>query len=119
MYEIVFYKDRRGKMPVLEYIEILSSKKGKDGEKRADKILRYIDVLQEYGLLAGEPYIKHVDGDIYELRPVDDRILFAAWTGKSFVLLSHFVKKTQKTPRREIDKAKKLLKDFREREKDE
>lgn len=33
-----------------------------------------------------------------------------------FVLLHHFIKKTQKTPKREIDQAKRYLKDFKERE---
>ena len=47
--------------------------------------------------------MKHLEGDIWELRPLRDRILFAAWVGDSFVLLHHFVKKTQKTPQREID----------------
>ena len=44
-----------------------------------------------------------------------DRILFVAWFDGSFVLLHHFVKKTQKTPRREIEKAKRELKDLKER----
>jgi len=35
--------------------------------------------------------------------------------GKSFILLHHFVKKTQKTPSREIDQAKRNLTDYRER----
>ena len=38
-----------------------------------------------------------------------------AWLDGSFVLLHHFVKKTPKTPRREIDKAKRELKDIKER----
>ncbi|MCR5197101.1 MAG: type II toxin-antitoxin system RelE/ParE family toxin [Pseudobutyrivibrio sp.] len=36
-----------------------------------------------------------------------------------FVLLHQFVKKTQKTPRREIEQAKRELRDFLERSKDE
>lgn len=63
----------------------------------------------------GEPYIKHLEADIWELRPIRDRILFVAWKGNSFVLLHHFVKKTQKTPRREIEKAKRELDDLRKR----
>ncbi|WP_353477518.1 type II toxin-antitoxin system RelE/ParE family toxin [Clostridium sp. MD294] len=45
-------------------------------------------------------------------------MLFAAWDGKSFVLLHHFVKKTQKTPKREIEQAKRNLTDYRERSKE-
>ena len=60
--------------------------------------------------------MKHLEGEIWELRPLRDRILFVAWLDGSFVLLHHFVKKTQKTPRREIDKAKRELKDLKESE---
>ncbi len=41
--------------------------------------------------------------------------MFFGYDGKQFVLLSHFIKKTQKTPKREIDKAKRLMKDYLER----
>ena len=37
------------------------------------------------------------------------------WVNDSFVLLSHFMKKTQKTPKREIEKAKRLYADLKER----
>ena len=36
---------------------------------------------------------------------------------KSFILLSHFIKKTQKTPQREIDKAQRLMDEYKERSK--
>lgn len=72
-------------------------------------------ILKQYGTMAGEPYMKHLDGDIWELRPLRDRILFVAWHEGSFVLLHSFVKKTQKTPAREIDKAKRELADLKER----
>ena len=79
------------------------------------KIYEYIKYLSEVGQGAREPYVKHLDGDIWELRPIRDRILFAAWNGQSFILLHHFIKKTQKTPQREIDRAKRNLADYRER----
>ena len=55
------------------------------------------------------------DEEIWELRPLRDRILFVAWLDGSFVLLHPFVKKTQKTPRGEIEKAKRELQDLKER----
>lgn len=73
----------------------------------------------EHGTAAGESYVKHLDGEIWELRPLRDRILFFAWDGKSFILLSHFMKSTQKTPKSEIEKAKRLMKDFRERSRED
>lgn len=59
--------------------------------------------------------MKHLDGEIWELRPMNGRILFAAWHKCSYVLLHYFTKKTQKTPRREIEKAKRELADLIER----
>lgn len=109
MYKIYFYKDRSGTEPVREYIEELARKKDKDSRVKLNKIRDYINILSDYGVQAGEPYIKHLDGAIWELRPLRDRVLFAAWVDGSFILLHHFVKKTQKTPAREIEKAKREL----------
>lgn len=52
-------------------------------------------ILSEHGTRVGEPYMKHIDGDIWELRPLRDRIFFFGWNGDSFVLLHQFMKKTQ------------------------
>ncbi len=70
-------------------------------------------MLKEQGLSLGTPYIKHLDNDIWELRPLRDRILFAYWDNNKFIILSQFVKRTQKTPKREIEKAKSYLEDYK------
>ena len=44
--------------------------------------------------------------DIWELRLGNNRVLFFYHRDNTFVLLHHFRKKTQKTPKREINKAK-------------
>ena len=115
MYQVRFYKDKNGNAPVEEYILELASKKDKNSRIKLNKIRDYIKVLSEYGTRCGEPYIKHLYSDIWELRPLRDRILFAAWDGERFILLHHFMKQTQKTPRREIEQAKRELKDFKQR----
>lgn len=115
LYEIHFYKDKSGKEPVKEYIIELASKKDKNSRIKLNKIMDYIKALSEYGTRAGEPYMKHLDGNIWELRPLKDRILFAAWDGNGFVLLHVFMKQTQKTPQREIKRAKQNLTDYQER----
>lgn len=115
MYEIKYYADKKGKSPIREFILELAARKDKDSRIRLNKIRDYIKALSLHGATLGEPYMKKISGDIWELRPASDRIMFAVWTGKGFVLLSHFMKKTQKTPPAEIEKAKRLLKDFRER----
>ncbi|MDO4834456.1 MAG: type II toxin-antitoxin system RelE/ParE family toxin [Bacillota bacterium] len=65
-------------------------------------------VLRSEGTRAGEPFVKHLDGEIRELRPLRNRILFAAWHQETLVLLHCFVKKSQKTPKRGSKKAQYL-----------
>lgn len=115
MYTIFFYREKDGSRPVADYILELASKKDKNSRVKFNKIQDYIKALKEFGLQLKEPYIKHLDGEIWELRPLRDRILFVAWHNGSFVLLHHFMKKTQKTPAREIEKAKRELQDLIER----
>ncbi|MDR1256957.1 MAG: type II toxin-antitoxin system RelE/ParE family toxin, partial [Spirochaetaceae bacterium] len=98
MYEVVFYRDKNGKEPVNEYLQELARRQGKDSRIKLNKIQDYIEALKVYGTTAGEPYMKHIEGEIWELRPIRDRILFAAWTAGSFVMLHQFMKKTQQTP---------------------
>jgi phage-related protein len=73
--------------------------------------------LSNTGQQAKEPYVKHIRGNIWELRPIRDRILFVAWDGKSFILLHYFMKKTEKTPQREIEQAERNLADWIEKSK--
>ena len=74
-----------------------------------------IDLLCEKGTQIGEPVVKHIEDDICELRPLDNRILFAYYKDNAFILLHHFVKKTRKTPPRETKQAKRNLADYIER----
>ena len=115
MHKIYFYKDKDGNESVAEYISELAGKKDKDSRIKLTKIRDYMKVLSEYGTQAGVPYIKHIDSEIWELRPLRDRIFFVAWVNGSYVLLHQFMKKTQKTPAREIEKAKREFADLTER----
>ncbi len=115
MHKVRFYQDRNGKEPVFDYLKELACKKDKDSRIKLSKINDYIEALSVYGTQIGEPYIKHLDGAIWELRPLRDRIFFVAWHNGDYVLLHVFMKKTQKTPKREIEKAKRELADMIDR----
>ena len=103
------YRDKDGKEPAADFIDSLSN------EARA-KVFRIIKLLKEYGVLLKEPYTKQIRGEIRELRVKDKqgaiRILYFTYTGRRFILLHGFIKKTDKTPEREIEIAEKRMNDF-------
>jgi len=117
MYEVIFYSNDKGYEPIAEYIINLRNKSNTDKNARINfnKIVAYIDLLCEKGTRIGEPVTKHLDGEIWELRPLDNRFLYAYYKDNKFIILHHFTKKTNKTPPREIKQAKRNLDDFIER----
>lgn len=108
MYEIEFYEDKNGKSEIADFIKELNIKAATSKECRINfnKIAAYMDMLEEFGTRVGEPVTKHLDGEIWELRPLKNRLLYAYYKDNKFILLHHFTKKTQKTPKREIEQAK-------------
>jgi phage-related protein len=117
LYKVINYKDRAGNDEIKEYLYELAQKQNtKDARIKLNKIMEYIRQLETYGVAAGKPAIEHITGtELWELRPLRDRIFFAYWKDNTFVLLHHFVKKTQKTPPQEVKRAERNLKDFLER----
>lgn len=118
MYKIIFYEDKNGNSEVVSYIKELQkrSKKSKECRILFNKIVAYLDMLEEQGTRIGEPFTKHLEEDLWELRLLKHRFLYAYYKENTFVILHHFVKKTQKTPKRELENAKRKLMQLRERE---
>lgn len=114
MYEIEFYEDKNGKSEVADFIKELSRKSSakKDSRINFNKIVAYLDLLEEFGTRVGESVTKHLEGEIWELRPLRNRFLYAYYKDNKFIILHHFIKKTQKTPKRELEQAKKNLADY-------
>ena len=114
MYNILFYEDLHGESSLKTYIRTLRKRAKTDKSARIEfnKIVAYISMLQEQGLSLGMPYIKHLQGPLWELRPIDNRIFFAAYSTEGFVLLHAFRKSTRKTPPREIEQALKEYTEF-------
>ena len=116
VYKVVYYETEQGRCEIEEYINLLNSKADKDSRIKLTKIAEYIRRLQAYGTTIGKPTIDKIEGtELWELRPLRDRIFFAYWKDNMFVLLHHFVKKTNKTPKNEIEQAERNLKDWKER----
>lgn len=117
MFEIVFYHRKNQKSEIEEYLDQLSQKSKKDKTNRIlkTKILTYLNALSEYGTRLGSPKVKYIEDEIWELRPLNNRIFFFMWKGDKIILLHHYIKKTKKMPRREFEKAMSNRKDFLER----
>lgn len=83
------------------------------------KLLVELDLLEENGPQLREPYSKHLEDGIFELRAKQGsditRVLYFFFVGKKIVLTNGFTKKTQKTPRAEITAAKKYRAEYIER----
>lgn len=117
MYNIIFYEDKKGNSKIKEFIHELNlkSKSDKNSSILFNKIVAYFDILEELGTRVGKPVTKHLEGDIWELRPLNNRILYAYYKDNTFIILHHFVKKTRKTPQKEIKQAIRNLRDYKER----
>ena len=113
VWEVLFYRDARGRAPVEQLIERLPS-------KLQARVLRSIDLLAEHGIGLKAPLAEKVTGEpFWELRIQQERnivrIFYFAATGRRMVLLHGFVKKSQRTPRREIEIARKRYEEYRSR----
>jgi len=74
------------------------------------KLEHFAELIEVHGIAAmREPYAKHLEGKLWELRLKGRsgiaRSLYVTVTGRRVVVLRTFVKKAQKTPRREIELA--------------
>jgi len=114
-WEIEYYVTSNGKCPVKEFIDTLSP----EGQA---KYIFITKLLKDFGIEVREPYVKQITGrrKLFEIRIKDksgiSRILYFAHSGKRFVLLHGFTKKTDKTPQREIEIAEQRMKDYLSRE---
>ncbi|MGF7213419.1 phage-related protein [Skermanella aerolata] len=82
------------------------------------KFVRIVQMIEGYGLeRVHEPYVKHLEGPLWEMRMKGkDGIARAAYvtaSGRRVVVVHVFVKKTQKTPRREIEQALKRAREVK------
>jgi len=72
----------------------------------------HIELLAERGVLLGEPYTRHLDGKLRELRfhigHASQRITYYIATGRRIILLTVF-QKTRQQERREIARAKRAM----------
>ena len=108
-FQVVFYDTPNGTLPARDFLD------GLDKKMRA-KMLHTIAILQEFGVETRLPYSEHLEDGIFELRAKQgsdiSRVLYFFFVGKKIILTNGFIKKTQKTPPREIELAKKYRSEY-------
>ena len=111
---IIFYEKANGASELWDFLERLRVKAStnKDSRIQYKLITLYIELLQNNGTRLPNTITKHIEEDIWELRPGNNRVFYFYHDNNSFVLLHSFRKKTNKTPRREISKAKSERDDY-------
>lgn len=114
MYEIEFYETEDGKCPIWDFLEALRLKAptNKDARIQHKQASLYIELLQKNGTHMNAEITKHLDDGIWELRPGNNRVFYFFYQNDTYVLLHQFRKKSQKTPKREIEKAKTERNDY-------
>lgn len=84
-----------------------------------NKISRDIEMLKNFGSILRMPHSEYLQDGIFQLRTQlgndISRVLYFFYDGKNIVLTNGFIKKTQVTPKNELEKAKKYRNDYLER----
>jgi phage-related protein len=112
-WSIVFYIEESGRNPVGEFLTSLDV-------KTQARFLASIEQLRVRNVSAREPLVRHLEDKIWELREESRgniyRLLYFFFSGRRIVFLHGFQKKTEKTPRGEVEIAMRRMKTFVRRE---
>ena len=112
MFTVEFYNTQDGKEPVSDFLDSL------DYKMRA-KLVSLLELLEEKGTSLRMPYSSYLEDGIFELRCIQgnnfSRVLYFFYIDKQIIVTNGFIKKTQKTPRKEIELAKSRRNDWLKR----
>lgn len=108
-YDVEFYELPNGTFPAYEFIEAQPL-------KMKTKIYKTIGLLEDFGSKLRKPYSESLGDGILELRTQIGsditRVLYFFIAGQKAILTHGFIKKTEKTPPEEKERAKKYRKDY-------
>lgn len=110
------YEDDQGKSPFLEYLDGLST-------RHQVAVYRRIEAIRTVGIKVSSEnqWVKSLKGtNLFEIRirvgSNQERVIYFHDSGHSYVITHGFTKKTQKTPVREIQRAKKIMDKYEKRD---
>ena len=108
-FDVDFFKTTNGSCPTAEFLDSLE-------EKMKAKVLRTIMLLEQNGNDLREPYSKYLEDDIFELRIKQSsnisRVLYFFAVGNKIIITHGFIKKTKRTPKPELLRAKKYRTEY-------
>lgn len=108
-FKAVFFRRENGEEPAKEFLLSLDV-------KMRTKMFHLITLLEEKGTTLRKPFSEYLEDGIFELRTQIgsniSRVMYFFVYGKRIIMTNGFVKKTQKTPRKEIEKAKKYRNEY-------
>ena len=110
-YQVIFYADIQGQCLTKEFLDNLP-------DKAKGKVLKWIQKLEQEGPNLPRPYADTVRGKIRELRVIfaSGHYRFLYFFYHKYIVITHgFIKKTDKIPENEIDRAHRVMRDFEER----
>ncbi len=78
--------------------------------------LHILEMIEEFGPALGKPHTAPMGDGLFEIRAKGKegigRAFFCTVKGKEIIILHSFVKKTQRTPKKELEKARRRLKEL-------
>lgn len=81
------------------------------------RYLRYTDRMEVFGPDLGMPHTRAMSDGLFELRLKSAegiaRVFYCTMVGRKIVMLHQFIKKTDKTPTRELETARRRMKEIK------
>jgi phage-related protein len=98
MFKIEFYSTADGTSELWDFLDDLQQRsiKSKDARIQHKQIAMYIQLLEDHGTQLGENITKHLEENIWELRPGNNRVLYFYHKDDTYVLLHQFRKRRKK-----------------------
>lgn len=109
VWTIEYYELKSGRCPVEEFIDSL------DAKSRA-AVARTLDLLEKFGIALRMSFARHLEKQLWELRIRHGRnryrIIYFLASGRTFILLHGFTKKTGPVPRADMEIAEHRRDDY-------
>lgn len=105
MMTVTFFQMSSGAEPVRDYLDTLPA-------AEAAEVAEALVALETYGLAGANVTTRHIDGKLWEIKVSAQRVFYVVVTGPTMVLLHAYKKQGQKAPTREIDTAKRRMKEY-------